>query len=103
MISYALFFLKKKSVGDVFFQQRCMRRIQQIKRAGVTIVFVSHELDAVRNLAESSTLMEHRRVALEGKTDEVVAKYLSAIVFFLMIRLPPKSTLFPYTTLFLFF
>ena len=68
------------SVGDVFFQQRCMRRIQQIKRAGVTIVFVSHDVDAVRNLAESSIWMEHGRVALEGKTDEVVAKYLSAMV-----------------------
>src|SRR5436309_3246557 len=57
-----------------------LRRIQQIKRAGVTIAFVSHDVDAVRNLAESTIWMEHGRVALEGKTDEVVAKYLSAMV-----------------------
>src|SRR5256885_13148958 len=37
-------------------------------------------VDAVRNLAESTIWMEHGRVALEGKTDEVVAKYLSAMV-----------------------
>src|SRR5262249_28421365 len=68
------------SVGDVFFQQRCMRRIQQIKHAGVTIVFVSHDVNAVRNLAERTIWMEHGRVVLEGKSDEVVAKYLSAMV-----------------------
>ena len=68
------------SVGDVFFQQRCMRRIQQLKRAGVTIVFVSHDVEAVRNLAERTIWMEHGRVNLEGKSDEVVAKYLSVMV-----------------------
>ncbi len=68
------------SVGDVFFQQRCMRRIQHLKRAGATIVFVSHDVEAVRNLAERTIWMEHGRVNLEGKSDEVVAKYLSVMV-----------------------
>src|SRR3989442_6174296 len=54
------------SVGDVFFQQRCMRRIQQIKLAGVTIMFVSHDVEAVRNLAERTIWMEHGRVNLEA-------------------------------------
>ena len=34
------------SVGDFYFQQRCMRRIQQLKSQGVTIVFVSHDVEA---------------------------------------------------------
>src|SRR5215831_9093484 len=68
------------SVGDVFFQQRCVRRIQQMKRQGVTILFVSHDLDAVRNLADRAIWMDHGRVHLEGKTDEVVSKYLAAMV-----------------------
>ena len=68
------------SVGDIFFQQRCIRRIQQLKRQGVTILFVSHDLDAVRSLADRAIWMEHGRVHLEGKTDEVVSKYLAAMV-----------------------
>src|SRR2546425_2029490 len=68
------------SVGDIFFQQRCIRRIQQLKRQGVTILFVSHDLDAVRSLADRVIWMDHGEVHLAGKTDEVVSKYLAAMV-----------------------
>lgn len=68
------------SVGDIFFQQRCIRRIQHLKQQGVTIVFVSHDLGAVRSLADETIWMDHGRVYLAGKTDEVVSKYLAAMV-----------------------
>ncbi len=68
------------SVGDIFFQQRCIRRIQHLKNQGVTIVFVSHDLEAVRSLADRAIWMDHGRAHLEGKTDEVVSKYLAAMV-----------------------
>jgi lipopolysaccharide transport system ATP-binding protein len=68
------------SVGDIFFQQRCIRRIQQLKHSGVTILFVSHDLDTVRSLADRTIWMDHGKVHMEGKTDEVVAKYLAAMV-----------------------
>lgn len=68
------------SVGDIFFQQRCIRRIQQLKHQGVTILFVSHDLEAVRSLADRTIWMEHGRIHLEGKTDEVVPKYLAAML-----------------------
>src|SRR4029450_4916743 len=68
------------SVGDIFFQQRSIRRIQQLKHQGVTILFVSHDLEAVRTLADRTIWMDHGRLHLEGKTDEVVSKYLAAMV-----------------------
>lgn len=68
------------AVGDYFFQQRCIRRIQQLKEQGVTIVFVSHDLQAVRTLADRTIWMEHGQVHLDGKTDAVAAKYLAAMV-----------------------
>ncbi|HYR43326.1 MAG TPA: ABC transporter ATP-binding protein [Terriglobia bacterium] len=68
------------SVGDLFFRQRCIRRIQQLRHQGVTIVFVSHDLDSVRSLADRTIWMDHGKVHLEGKTDEVVTKYLVAMV-----------------------
>ncbi len=68
------------SVGDIFFQQRCIRRIRQLKHQGVTIVFVSHDLEAVRSLADRAIWMDHGRAHLEGKADDVVSKYLAAMV-----------------------
>ena len=68
------------SVGDLFFQQRCIRRIHQLKQQGVTIVFVSHDLGSVRSLADRTFWMDHGRVHLEGETDDVVSKYLAAMV-----------------------
>lgn len=68
------------SVGDIFFQQRCIRKIQQLKHKGVTIVFVSHDLEAVRTLADRTIWMDHGRVNLEGRTDDVVSRYLAAMV-----------------------
>jgi len=68
------------SVGDIFFQQRCIRRIQQLKHQGVTILFVSHDLDAVRGLADRVIWMDHGRIHLEGRTEEIVSKYLAAMV-----------------------
>src|SRR6516225_5959230 len=68
------------SVGDIFFQQRCIRRIQELKSQGVTILFVSHDLAAVRSLADRTIWMDHGHVHLEGKTEEVTAKYLAAMI-----------------------
>jgi ABC-type polysaccharide/polyol phosphate transport system ATPase subunit len=68
------------AVGDMFFQQRCIRRIQQLKQHGVTIIFVSHDLEAVRTLADRCIWMDHGRVHLEGETDEVVSRYLAAMI-----------------------
>jgi ABC-type polysaccharide/polyol phosphate transport system ATPase subunit len=68
------------SVGDFFFQQRCIRRILQLKQDGVTIIFVSHDLDTVRSLADRAIWMEHGSVRLEGKPDDVVAKYMAAML-----------------------
>jgi len=68
------------AVGDIFFQQRCIRRIQQLKHNGVTIVFVSHDLDIVRSLADQTIWMEHGQVRFAGRTDEAVSKYLAAMV-----------------------
>src|SRR5690606_3065966 len=42
--------------------------------------FVSHDLEAVRTLADYTVWMEHGCVRLEGKTDDVVAKYLAAMI-----------------------
>ncbi len=68
------------SVGDFYFQQRCIRRIQQLKHSGVTIVFVSHDLEALRSLADRAIWMQHGRVRMTGRPDEVVFAYTAEMV-----------------------
>jgi ABC-type polysaccharide/polyol phosphate transport system ATPase subunit len=67
------------SVGDVYFQQRCMRKIRQMKQEGKTILFVSHDTAAVKNLCDSAVWLEHGRIMEIGEPDVVVARYLAAM------------------------
>ncbi len=68
------------SVGDFYFQQRCMRRIQKLKHQGVTIVFVSHDTEAQRSLADRTVWIDQGQVVLEGPPDEVVSRYTAAMI-----------------------
>ena len=67
------------SVGDQSFQSRCIERIHELKRRGVTIVFVSHSLDAVRSLCDRAVWLDDGQVRADGVTDEVVARYLRQV------------------------
>jgi len=67
------------SVGDVYFQQRCIRKLRQMKEEGKTILFVSHDMTAVKNLCESAVWLDHGRVKEVGNPDEVVGHYLAEI------------------------
>lgn len=68
------------AVGDIYFQQRCIRTIQAMKASGVTILFVSHDLSSVRTLADSTIWMDHGRVRMMGPTDDVAAEYMAAMI-----------------------
>ena len=68
------------AVGDIYFQQRCIRAIQALKAQGVTILFVSHDLSSVRTLADSTIWMDHGRVRMLGPTDDVAAEYMAAMI-----------------------
>ena len=65
------------SVGDVKFQQKCMGRMQDRTFAGKTILFVSHNLSAIANLCPRSVLLENGRIVAEGKSQDVIAAYLT--------------------------
>lgn len=67
------------SVGDVYFQQRCMRRIRQMKESGKTILLVSHDTAAVKNLCDAAVWLEHGKIMEMGNPDMVVARYLAAM------------------------
>jgi ABC-type polysaccharide/polyol phosphate transport system ATPase subunit len=68
------------AVGDIYFQQRCIRTIQSMKSAGVTILFVSHDLSNVRTLADQAIWMDHGEIRMMGPTDGVAADYMAAMI-----------------------
>jgi ABC-type polysaccharide/polyol phosphate transport system ATPase subunit len=66
------------AVGDLAFRQRCMRRIHELRAAGVTILFVSHDTTDVKALCERCLWLEKGVVRGLGEADEVAAKYLAS-------------------------
>ena len=67
------------SVGDVFFQQKCVKRLEQMRAGGTTMLFVSHDMQLVRRLCRGAVLLSHGRVAFAGEPDECIARYYSAV------------------------
>lgn len=63
------------SVGDARFQAKCMNRIKQMKEAGVSILFVSHDINAVRSLCDRAIWLDRGTVRLRGQVFPVTAEY----------------------------
>ena len=68
------------SVGDVYFSQRCMRKIHALRDRGVTVIFVSHNIGDVKALGDRTLWLERGRVVELGKTRDVAQRYMAALV-----------------------
>jgi len=64
------------AVGDVQFQRKCTGKMADISRAGRTVLFVSHNIPAVRALCERVIWLDHGRVRMSGPTETVLREYL---------------------------
>jgi ABC-type polysaccharide/polyol phosphate transport system ATPase subunit len=67
------------AVGDAEFQQKCFAHVDHLRERGVTIVLVSHDLDAVRRFCDRAILVEHGRIAAEGPPCQVIETYLAGV------------------------
>jgi len=67
------------SVGDAAFQRKCISRIEQFKRAGGTLFFVSHDPGSVVALCDHAILLEHGEVLLQGNPKLVTSQYLKLV------------------------
>jgi ABC-type polysaccharide/polyol phosphate transport system ATPase subunit len=63
------------AVGDADFQEKCYRKIEEFKRRGVTIFFVSHNMDAMRRICDRVLWIEDHVLKRDGATAEVIAEY----------------------------
>jgi ABC-type polysaccharide/polyol phosphate transport system ATPase subunit len=67
------------AVGDIYFRQRCMRKVHELRSSGVTILFVSHSTGDIKALGDRAMWLDKGRLREIGRTDLVVSKYLSAM------------------------
>jgi len=65
------------AVGDAEFQKKCLGKMQDVAGHGRTVLFVSHSMSAVQSLCTRAVLMRAGQVHLNGKTEDVIGKYVS--------------------------
>jgi lipopolysaccharide transport system ATP-binding protein len=63
------------AVGDEDFQRKCFGKIAEFKQRGGSIVFVSHDAQAVERLCDRAVLLQDGRVAFDGPTREAISRY----------------------------
>ncbi len=67
------------AVGDAQFQKKCFEKMRDIGNQGRTILFVSHNMSAVRSICKQALILEKGRVVAQGEIDQTVDRYLSQI------------------------
>jgi lipopolysaccharide transport system ATP-binding protein len=66
------------AVGDAQFQKKCLGKMSDVAKEGRTVLFVSHNMVAVKSLCQRALLIEAGRVSCDGDVDQVVDSYLTA-------------------------
>jgi len=66
------------SVGDAFFQEKCVEKMHEFQKQGITIVVVSHGLSMIRDFCQRAIWLEHGRVVAEGPSASVVQQYFDS-------------------------
>lgn len=66
------------AVGDAEFQKKCLGKMKNIAGEGRTVIFVSHDIGAVKNLCTKGILLENGEVKHLGDVKSVIAKYQSS-------------------------
>jgi lipopolysaccharide transport system ATP-binding protein len=67
------------SVGDLRFQEKCFRRLEELQGSGTTVLFASHDESQVRRLCERVVWLAHGRMQASGDPDEVYDAYQSSM------------------------
>lgn len=65
------------AVGDMEFQSKCMGKMKDVSGQGKTVIFVSHNMTAIRMLCQKGIYLEHGMMKRVGEIDEVIENYLS--------------------------
>lgn len=67
------------AVGDVEFQKKCLGKMQGVSKEGRTVLFVSHDMGAIRFLCDRVAVLEDGKIAFIGNADDAINYYLSSV------------------------
>ena len=79
------------AVGDIAFQKKCLGKMGDVVREGRTILFVSHQLEALMNLCPTSMLFDAGRLVMTGPTHQVVDSYVTSQQELMSARLADRE------------
>ncbi len=66
------------AVGDLNFQERCLRRVGELAKQGLTVLFVSHDMEAILRVSDRALWLSEGRIASAGDPEDVVTEYQRA-------------------------
>ena len=66
------------AVGDAEFQKKCLGKMKEVSQQGRTVIFVSHNLVAVKSLCTKGIVMDQGKLVFSGSADEAVESYMNA-------------------------
>jgi lipopolysaccharide transport system ATP-binding protein len=69
------------AVGDASFQDKCQQRIEELRRSGMTIIFVSHDMTAVERLCHRVFFLQQGEIRAAGEPHDVVNEYYRTVIF----------------------
>ncbi|MFV1998714.1 MAG: polysaccharide ABC transporter ATP-binding protein, partial [Acidiferrobacterales bacterium] len=64
------------AVGDASFQDKCLRKMQDVGSQGRTVFFVSHNMPAVTRLCQRVIMLDNGQLVADGPSHEIVARYM---------------------------
>ena len=67
------------SVGDVYFQRKCFRRIEEMRQRGCTLLFVTHAIDSVLQMCDRGVVLDGGRLIYDGDASTAVKEYLRRV------------------------
>lgn len=67
------------SVGDIYFQRKCFKRIEEMRQEGCTLLFVTHGIDTVLQLCDRGVVLERGELAFDGDAQTAVKEYLKIV------------------------
>ncbi len=67
------------AVGDMAFQKKCLGKMGEVAQQGRTVLFVSHNMSAIKELCQRGILIEHGKIAFNGDSGHCIAEYMKPL------------------------
>ena len=81
------------AVGDMKFQQKCLGKMDDVSKSeGKTVLYVSHNMNTIRQLCTRCIVLDHGKVIFDGDVEEAIGKYMNETKHNLMVEVDCSTT-----------